>query len=466
MEKPVIAITEDEENSFQDSIQRLALQGVEVIKADGLATLIQIVRTRSLNLIILCSSLKSDWDIIQAAREVREWNRDVPLILIVAKSTEELAIAAIRAGVSDYLKKPVSRDDLVACVNKCLSYKPCLAPGSGKITSEFSLIGSEKLIGESPAMRLIKTYISRVATTDSTVLITGETGTGKEVVADLVHRNSVRNKKPFICVNCAALPDSLLESELFGYERGAFTGALGMQRGKFELADNGTIFLDEIGDMSLHAQAKILRIIENREIYRLGGNRGIPLSLRIVAATNHDPESLVKKRQFREDLYYRLNVARIHLPPLRERKQDITFLLNHFIQHMNRQSGRSVGGFTDEALAYLLRYKWPGNVRELKNLCEAIFISQSSQSITIKDLPSLSQNCLSELESLPLSEREQLLSALFATNWNVSKVAEKLQWSRMTVYRKLEKYHIKRDDGLEDEKRLSKTAQVASPAPM
>jgi transcriptional regulator with PAS, ATPase and Fis domain len=301
-------------------------------------------------------------------------------------------------------------------------------------------------------MRTVKSYISRAAVTDSTILITGESGTGKELAAELIHRSSLRNEKPLVCVNCAALPDSLLESELFGYERGAFTGAAGAQRGKFEQANGGTILLDEIGDMDLHAQAKILRTIESKEVCRLGGNKSTPLDVRFLAATNQDLERLLTEKKFRLDLYYRLNVARIHLPPLRERKDDILDLFNYYIRELNRRFGRAVVGFTDEALDHLMRYDWPGNVTELKNLCEAIFINLPAKKISFLDLPYLYQKQLKEAESLTQSERERLLSALFTTNWNVSKAARKLNWSRITVYRKLEKYHIRKPHRDEDAK--------------
>jgi two-component system response regulator HydG/two-component system response regulator AtoC len=284
-------------------------------------------------------------------------------------------------------------------------------------------------------------------------------------VAGLIHRNSTRNEKPLVCVNCAALPDGLLESELFGHERGAFTGAVASQQGKFELADRGTIFLDEIGDMSSHAQAKILRTIESKEIYRLAGRKSIPLNVRVIAATNHDPERLVVEEKFRKDLYFRLNVARIHLPPLRDRKEDIPLLLEHYAREMNRRFGRAVEGFTEETLAYLLHYDWPGNVRELKNLCEAIFINQPSRIISFHDLPTIFQRLLRDTEGLSRSEHDRLLSALLSTKWNVSQAARKLHWSRMTIYRKIEKYHIKKPCPLAGRHETALPGQNTVPVP-
>ena len=222
---------------------------------------------------------------------------------------------------------------------------------------------------------------------DSNVLITGETGTGKELVAELIQQSRSRRPQPFVCINCAAIPDTLLESELFGYEKGAFTGANTASEGKLKLADGGAIFFDEIGDMSPYAQAKILRAIESREVYRLGGKRRIPLNVRVLAATNHDLEQSVARGQFRKDLYFRLNVARIHLPPLRERREDIVPLCHYYLRTLNQHFGRQVEGFTDEVLARLIRHDWPGNVRELKNLLEATFVNDPAQRIALVDLP-------------------------------------------------------------------------------
>jgi transposase len=303
-----------------------------------------------------------------------------------------------------------------------------------------------------------------VASTESNVLITGETGTGKELVAEQIHRHSARYRKPFICVNCTAVPDGLLESELFGYERGAFTGATTLSRGKFELADGGTLFLDEIGDMSPYAQAKILRAVDGKEVHRLGGQRGIPLNVRVIAATNQDLEHLVAANQFRRDLYFRLNVARIHLPPLRERKQDLMPLSEHYFHQLSEQLGRNLRGFTADVYASLLHYDWPGNVRELRNLVEAVFIRCESPAVSFMDLPELFRTRLGEATGFPVGEDDLLLSALLSTNWNKSKAAAKLCWSRMTLYRKLEKYHITVPD-MDALQSLSKNYQEPSPCP-
>ncbi|GAK58608.1 transcriptional regulatory protein zraR [Candidatus Vecturithrix granuli] len=313
------------------------------------------------------------------------------------------------------------------------------------LSTSVNLHHAHCIIGQSAFMRHLKTYLLKVAKTDSTVLITGETGTGKELTAEAIHQYSSRQHKPFICINCAALPENLIESELFGYDKGAFTGAYASKHGDFEQANGGTVFLDEIGDMSSCAQAKILRTIESKEINHLGGKKSILVDVRIIAATNHEPERLLQEGKFREDLFYRLNVARIHLPPLRDHKEDIPYLIHWYIQAFNQQFGKTVTGFTKEALDLLMHYDWPGNIRELKNLLEATFINLPCEKISIVNLPDPFRKRLQETEELPRNERERLLSALFVSNWNKSKAAQRLHWSRMTVYRKMVKYNISRN---------------------
>jgi len=282
----------------------------------------------------------------------------------------------------------------------------------------------------------------KVALTDAHVLVTGETGTGKELAAQYIHDQSARRTRPLMAINCAALPDGLLESELFGYERGAFTGAASSYPGKLRLADHGTVLFDEIGDMSLYAQAKILRVIETKQVYPLGGHRSIPVDIRIIAATNRELEVQMRRGEFRQDLYYRLNVARINLPPLRDRKGDIPLLISYFVQKCSERTGIRVAGFSDEALEALARYDWLGNVRELINLVERIFIDPPVGTIEVADLPDFVTTPQRLKHDTVPDEREILLHALSKTNWNKSKAAEQLHWSRMTLYRKLVKYRL------------------------
>jgi len=309
----------------------------------------------------------------------------------------------------------------------------------GVSSSVPDLIGGYLMVGKSPSIRAIKSSISKVAATDCNVLITGETGTGKELVAELIHKNSRRAERPLICLNCAAIPDTLTESELFGYERGAFTGAYAAYEGKLKQADRGTVLLDEIGDMSLSAQAKLLRLLDKKPVQRVGGRRDVTLDLRVIAATNQDLEGLMAVGKFRRDLYYRLNVAHISLPPLRARKEDLPLLLRHFIGELNARLTKQVRGISPGLVERLLQYDWPGNIRELKNLAEACLLSLAAGVIELAHVP---EQYRDRLAGCSIDEKASILSALFSTKWNKSKAAQKLHWSRMTLYRKLAKYHI------------------------
>jgi DNA-binding NtrC family response regulator len=364
-------------------------------------------------------------------------------VLLARHSSEERILNAFRAGASDYLREPVSDDELLACVDRIFRPSPPVSfrePGTVPGTAaDCPMIGSSRAIAD------VRSYIERVARTDANVLITGETGVGKELVAGMIHGASPRGRRPCVSINCAAIPDTLLESELFGFERGAFTGADRGREGTLKSADGGTVFFDEIGDMPLTAQAKILRAIETREVHPLGGGPRVPLDVRVIAATNHDMEELVRDGRFRKDLYYRLNVARIHLPPLRQRPEDLPPILDFYIQQLNRRFDRQVRGLTPDALDELRRHDWPGNVRELKNLLEAIYVNLDGRPVDFIDLPEAFRRRLAPEPDMPASERDRLVSVLFDTNWNKSRAAEKLNWSRMTLYRKLAKYHVIRD---------------------
>jgi transcriptional regulator with PAS, ATPase and Fis domain len=298
------------------------------------------------------------------------------------------------------------------------------------------------LIGSSSAIAAVRDYVRKVAQSDASVLISGATGTGKEVVADAIHRASHRRSAPFISVNCAAIPDSLLESELFGYERGAFTGAEEQYPGKLRLADHGTVFLDEIGEMSPLGQAKILRVLESREVFPLGARRMTKIDVRFLAATNQDLEPMIQRHMFRQDLFFRLNVGRIHLPSLRERPEDIVELFRYYVQQFNTQHHRHVQAPTSELSDRLSRYDWPGNVRELRNCVEAVFIDPPNGPIGLEHLPESFQKIFSGHREDSVSERDAIVSALSRTNWNKKMAARELHWSRMTLYRKLEKHKI------------------------
>lgn len=440
--KPTILIGYSNEIPHQNFKRHLSNQGFKIIEALDKISIIRFFQLCKPHLIIINSPFENKCDTLKVIRLIRLKDQKVPIILINKYSSEDRVIAALRAGVTDYFKQPFSFGELVESINRNLSissYKPLSEIG----TSVPNPSENRYMIGKSEPIQDIKSYILKAAATESTVLITGETGTGKELTAELIHTKSLKCEKPFVHINCASIPDNLLESELFGYERGAFTGATTSKQGKFEMARKGTIFLDEIGDMSLYSQAKILSAIERKEVYRLGGgDRAIPFNARVIAATNRNPEQMMSDGKFREDLYYRLNITRIHIPPLRDRKEDINPLINYFIQKYNNQFGMEVEGFTEEALYLLIRYNWPGNVRELKNLIEATFVNLPPQNISFIDLPKMFQKKLKETDGLTATERDKLLSTLLTTNWNKSRSAQVLKWSRMTLYRKMAKYKI------------------------
>ena len=371
---------------------------------------------------------------IDLAKRIRDEFPQVRVAIQVIASSEETAIDALRAGACDYFRASALPEDVAARISDRLHRPAVVDAQAGAPSSAF--------VGDSTSIREVRAHVDRLARVDTNVLIVGETGVGKELIAQLIHRQSPRRRKPCICVNCAAIPDTLLESELFGYERGAFTGADRLREGKLAWADGGSIFFDEVGDMSPVGQAKILRAIESKEVHRLGGRHGVPVDVRVIAATNQNLERMVGENRFRKDLYYRLNVSQIHLPPLRERKGDLAPLLDFYVQQFNRVFGRRVEGFTPEALDCLGQHDWPGNVRELKNLVEAIYVNLNGHRITYLDLPEPFRRELERSQAMSQDEREMLLSALFATNWNKSRAAQELHWSRMTLYRKIAKYRV------------------------
>jgi DNA-binding NtrC family response regulator len=304
---------------------------------------------------------------------------------------------------------------------------------------------SSCMIGLSAPMRELRREMEKAAASTCAVLITGETGTGKELAAEFIHKHGLRRSKPFVCINCAAIPDSLFESELFGHAKGAFTGADDSREGLLTAADGGTILFDEIGDMSLFAQAKVLRVIEHKEVCCLGGVRQKQLDIRFLAATNQDLDTMVCHCNFRKDLFYRLNVVRIDLPPLRDRRADIPLLVDHYVRQFSAKAGCSIPEFSDECLECLSRYEWPGNIRELKNTLENLFLGPIPEQIRPEHLPERLRFLKEQPGDLSKSERDSLLSALVSARWNKSQAAEKLHWSRMTVYRKIAKYGISKD---------------------
>ena len=388
---------------------------------------------------------------IELLNKIREIDTSIQVIMITAFATIETAIDALKMGAKDYITKPFNLEDVLLSVKKIIHNLDGTDIIDSHSKNNVDNINNS-LSSDSSSMRKIIDIIANVADTKSTVMINGETGTGKELAAHSLHYLSSRKDKPFIKVNCAAIPDSLLDSELFGYDKGAFTGATIKKPGRFELANGGSIFLDEIGDVSPAVQVKLLRVLQEREIQHLGGTKTIKIDVRIIAATNRNLEELIKKERFRKDLYYRLNVVPINMPPLRERKEDILTLANNFLRKASVISGKEKKQITEESLKYLINYNWPGNIRELENIIERCVVVNSKVLITEEDLPSyitnynqessIEKQCDSLDSVIDTAEKTVLIKALRQCNGNRTKASELLGISRRSLHRKIIKYNI------------------------
>jgi DNA-binding NtrC family response regulator len=379
-------------------------------------------------------------------KKVKEIDTECIVILITAFASVPTAITALKDGAFDYVTKPVDPDELAHLVKKGLEQKALKLENIQLKENLDEMIRPDNLIGESMQMKKIFDLIHTVAPTDTTVMVRGESGTGKELVAKAIHINSKRKYFPIITVNCGAIAETLLESELFGHEKGAFTGAQFKRKGKFEMADGGTIFLDEIGSISSKMQIELLRVIETKSFNRVGGNQLITSDFRVIVATNEPLEQLVKEGRFREDLYYRLNVFAIVVPPLRERRNDIpilaAFFLNKFSKAMNKPSKK----ISNEAMEFLINYDWPGNVRELENAIERAVVVGKGESILVEDLPFHVETDIFRLpgdKSLAAFEKKYILNILNESNWNISRAATVLNIDRVTLYNKINKYELR-----------------------
>ncbi|KJS16359.1 MAG: transcriptional regulator [Peptococcaceae bacterium BRH_c4b] len=393
-----------------------------------------------------------DIDGIKVLELVRRRGERVPIILITAYGSTQTTIEAMKLGAFDYLMKPLKISDMLDVVKKAVEVKGLI--DRGKAGENLPLAEADAMIGLSPVMQNVYKTIGRVANTNATVMIRGESGTGKELVARAIHFNSVRKDRSFIKINCASIPENLLESELFGHEKGAFTGAATAKPGKFELAHRGTIFLDEIGEMSMSTQTKLLRVLQEREFERVGGTETIKVDVRIVAATNKDLEESIESGGFREDLYYRLNVVEVMLPPLRDRKTDIAALVSHIIKGCSAEHKKGIKGFSETAMEILMNYDWPGNIRELKNVCERAVLMSTGPVLGVEDLPlnlkkkSRRYGWLNDVPGGSLKEivseveREIILKALEEHNWNRSAAAQALKMNRSSFYAKLKELGI------------------------
>jgi DNA-binding NtrC family response regulator len=373
---------------------------------------------------------------------------DMTLIIMTAYASVESAVQALKAGAYDYITKPFDPDDLSLLIRRAGEHRSLRAENL-RLKENLEVIGAPSpIIGQSPAIQKVLSLVQTVSGSDATVLITGESGTGKELVARAIHAGSGRRYNPMVVVNCGALPEGILESELFGHEAGAFTGARYRRKGKFEAAAGGTIFLDEIGDVTPHVQVELLRVLEEKTVTRLGGNTPIPVDFRIIAATNKDLQERVKSGEFREELFWRLNVFVIDIPPLRERPEDVAPLAEHFLARFCRSMSRRDMKLSPAALAALQAYTWPGNVRELQNAIERAVVVGTPPAIEVADLPLRVSGAPARPGPGSLSECEKahIQSVLESAGWNITRAARILEVDRVTLYNKIRKYELKRKD--------------------
>ncbi len=373
---------------------------------------------------------------------------ELAIILMTAYASVESAVAAMKAGAYDYIVKPFDPDDLSLLIRRAGEHRSLRAENVRLKQSLDTAASAPPLLGGAPAMKRVLELVATVAASDATILVTGESGTGKELVARAIHSGSARRYGPLVVVNCAALSEGVLESELFGHEAGSFTGAQGRHKGKFETADGGTVFLDEIGEVGPKVQIDLLRVLEEKTVTRLGGNTPVPVDFRVIAATNRDLPALVKSGQFREDLYWRLNVVTVALPPLRERREDVLLLAEDFLGRFAGAMGRRPMILSPQVRQTLLDYTWPGNVRELQNAIERAVVVSSGDTIEMRDLPlRVAAGAMRPGPgSLAEAEKAHVLSVLESQDWNISRAARVLDVDRVTLYNKIKRYELKRPD--------------------
>ncbi|WP_422485004.1 sigma-54-dependent transcriptional regulator [Gudongella sp. DL1XJH-153] len=443
-----ILIADDEPNMIWALKKALSKEEYEIISADNGEEAVEGLAEEP-DLIIMDLKMPK-MNGLEALRKIKEINPKIPVIMITAHGTTDTAVEAMKIGALDYISKPFDIDELKVVIKKALEYK--------SLNDEINYLrerldeSSSKIVFKSRSMEEVLKLVYKVAPTEANVLILGESGTGKELIADEIHRLSKKNKGPLIKLNCGAFAENLLESELFGYEKGAFTGAVSRKKGKFELAEGGTVFLDEIGEISEAMQVKLLRVLQEKEFERVGGETTIKGDFRIIAATNKDLKSMVDDNKFREDLYYRLNVVPIKISPLRERKDDIPLLIEYSIDKFSSQMGKNRFRISNEALDLMMKYDWPGNIRELQNIVERCVILASGQEITEDLLPNeiKSQNNLvgssivlpEEGISLEEVEKNLIMQALERTDQNQTNAAKLLGITRHTLIYRMEKYNI------------------------
>ncbi len=455
--KFTILVIDDEKNIREGLGAALELEGYSVqLAADGESGL-DMALHGDIDLVITdlrMPGLSGE----EVLRRVTTETPGIPVIVLTGHGTVENAVEAMRSGAYDFLTKPLNLDRLSLLVKRALQNRELVLQHRELEREVESRKSFEQIIGKSPVMQKVFEVVRRVSPTRASVLITGESGVGKELIASALHNLSGRGEKPFIKVHCAALAETLLESELFGHEKGSFTGAIGRKRGRFELAHGGTIFLDEIGEINQAVQIKILRVLQEKRFERVGGEETIEVDVRVITATNRDLEKEIAEGRFREDLFYRLNVVCINVPPLRERKDDIPLMITSFIREFAAENGKKIEGIDTKARAVLYSYDWPGNVRQLRNCIESAVVMTSGPIITVDDLPpSIRSGEESQSLHIPVgvtmaeAEKQVILQTLSAQNGNKTRAAEVLGIGRKTLHRKLDEYGITQESEPEAE---------------
>jgi DNA-binding NtrC family response regulator len=446
MAKKISILIVDDEESVRDSLYSWFTEdGYRVECAENAKKALTIIESDQFD-IVLADIKMPGMDGLEMLRRIKAHKQETIVIVMTAFATVDTAVKALKDGAFDYITKPFDPDDLTHLIRNATKQISLAEENETLKKKVVSLENVEDLIGNSEAMKDVLREVESVAQTNSSVIITGESGTGKELVARAIHANSPRKFFPFVSVHCGALTESLLESELFGHEKGAFTGAMYNRKGRFEMADNGSIFLDEIATISTKMQVELLRVLESKTFIRVGGNKEITSDFRVICATNKDLKSMVEKGTFREDLFYRLNVVNIHIPPLRERKADIPLLVDYFIKKYCTSMNKIPVTIDSSALKRLQEFNFPGNIRELENMIERAIVVGDGKKISLKDLPLEKTIVSTSAESLDDFEKTFILQILSKYNWNISRTAKALQVDRVTLYNKIKKYDLKSAD--------------------
>jgi DNA-binding NtrC family response regulator len=449
MSKPVVLIVDDEK-SARDGLVRALRRDYRVFAAENGSAAQEVLSNQNVD-VLLSDVRMPGMDGITLMQRALANNPALTCIILTAYGDVDMAVEAMKQGATDFMTKPINLDKLELVLDRVLKAKKIELENEQLKVQLDSKYGLENIIGRSSAMQEVFDTIRQVANSRATVLIQGESGTGKELVAKAIHQLGARNNGPFVAVHCAALSQNLLESELFGHEKGAFTGAMERRIGRFEKADGGSLFLDEISEIDSSVQVKILRALEERQIERVGGDTPVDVDTRLIAATNRDLKAMVEEGDFREDLFYRLYVVVITLPPLRERQDDILLLLNHYLAVFNEDNGKQIEGFTPAAYDLLSRYDWPGNIRELRNLVERMVVLARGKVLDVNDIPAQVREQAAGGGEVKIDadltvdemEKRMVIQALEKTGGNRTKAAEKLGISRRTLHRKLNQYGIK-----------------------